>query len=404
LTTFRFRITPLILVSFILLAGCMRDNPTQFYKMIKVDGLFSLTGNWSTLGVASEAALQIGVVDANLYFQRNNIPYRLLGMVHDTKLEPQSASSFFGQASADGTRFIIGPQSSAELAAIKPLADAANILLISQGSTAGSLAISGDAIYRFCPADKVEGGKIAESIYDSGIRALITVARNDAGNTGLQTSTGNAFTTVGGLVETTTPYAIDQSDFSALLTDIHNRLTTLKQTYPVEQIGIYLASFDECVSLFNQASADPDLKKVRWFGGDGVTKSTALQSDAVAAAFADSTKFFAPEFGIPSTSEALAMPIASRIKKKTGENPDAFALAVYDAVMVIAKSIEASDGLPEDLPALLSAFNIQAASYSGITGPTVLDAAGDRADGAFNYWGLRKTNGSYQWVLVGKSK
>jgi len=33
-----------------------------------------------------------------------------------------------------------------------------------------------------------------------------------------------------------------------------------------------------------------------------------------------------------------------------------------------------------------------------------LDTAGDRADGTFNYWGLRKQNGSYKWVMVGKSK
>jgi len=388
----------------LLSAACTHDNPTEFYKMVKVDGLFSLTGNWSSLGQASQAAIQIGVVDANLYLQRKAIPYRLIASVHDTKLDPQTAVTLFTQAANSGVHFVIGPQSSAELAAIKPISDASNVLLVSQGSTAGSLAIGGDAIYRFCPADKVEGAKIAESIFDSGIRALITVARDDAGNTGLQLSTGNAFTAAGGMVEATVPYAVAQTNFSSLLADIKSKLAMLKQTYTIDQIGIYLASFDECVALFTQADTDPELKNIHWFGGDGVVKSVALQTNPIAAAFADSTKFFAPEFGIPESSEDLSLPIAKRIKAKTGQEPDAFALAIYDAIFVIAKVIETSKGVPEDRAALLNAFNTEAATYSGITGPTLLDSAGDRATGSYNYWGLRKSNGVYGWVMVGKSK
>jgi branched-chain amino acid transport system substrate-binding protein len=385
-------------------SACTHDNPTEFYKMVKVDGLFSLTGNWSSLGNASQAALQIAVVDANLYLQRKAAPYRLIASVHDTKLDPSTATSLFTQATNSGVRFVIGPQSSAELAAIKPISGSSNLLLVSQGSTAGSLAIAGDGIYRFCPADKIEGAKIAESVYESGIRALVTVARDDAGNTGLQSATGNAFIATGGVVQATGPYPAAQADFNSLILEIKNKLTTLKQTYASNQIGIYLASFDECVALFTQAATDPELKSIHWFGGDGVTKSVALQSNPIAAAFADSTKFFAPEFGIPESSEALSLPIAKRIKAKTGQEPDAFALAVYDAIFVIAKAIEASNGVPEDRATLLNAFDAEAATYSGITGPTVLDTTGDRATGSYNYWGLRSNNGVYGWVVVGKSK
>ncbi|HSB91883.1 MAG TPA: penicillin-binding protein activator [Flavitalea sp.] len=393
-----------LLVLLLLSSACTHDNPTEFYKMVKVDGLFSLTGNWSSLGAASQAAIQIGVVDANLYLQRKAIPYRLIASVHDTKLDPQTAATLFTQSTTSGVRFVIGPQSSAELAAIKPISDASNILLVSQGSTAGSLAIDGDAIYRFCPADKIEGAKIAESIFEGGIRALVTVARDDAGNTGLQAATGNAFIAAGGVVEATVPYPAAQTNFSSLVLEIKDKLNTLKQTYSEDQIGIYLASFDECVALFSQAATDTELKSIHWFGGDGIVKNVALQSNAVAAAFADSTKFFAPEFGIPGSSEALSLPIAKRIKAKTGQEPDAFALAVYDAIFVIAKAIESSNGVPDDRATLLTAFTTAATAYSGITGPTMLDTAGDRANGSYNFWGLRSVNGVYGWVVVGKSK
>ena len=127
----------------LLTSACTHDNPTEFYKMVKVEGLFSLTGNWSTLGKASEAAIQIAVVDANLYLQRKGVPYRLIASVHDTKLDPVTAASLFTNAANSGVRFVVGPQSSAELAAIKPISDASNVLIVSQGSTAGTLAIGG---------------------------------------------------------------------------------------------------------------------------------------------------------------------------------------------------------------------------------------------------------------------
>lgn len=52
----------------------------------------------------------------------------------------------------------------------------------------------------------------------------------------------------------------------------------------------------------------------------------------------------------------------------------------------------------------LNAFESMAQGYNGATGIVDLNAAGDRANGAFNYWGLQYENGSYTWVKVGQSE
>ena len=52
---------------------------------------------------------------------------------------------------------IIGPQSSAELAALKSYVDQNPVLVVSQSSTAGTLAVKNDRILRFTPADSLEG-------------------------------------------------------------------------------------------------------------------------------------------------------------------------------------------------------------------------------------------------------
>ena len=68
------------------------------------------------------------------------------------------------------------------------IADAHNILVISQGSTASSLAIPGDNILRFCPNDTREAEALVALLQHDGIRAIVPLWRNDAGNNGLHDS------------------------------------------------------------------------------------------------------------------------------------------------------------------------------------------------------------------------
>src|SRR5690606_40369596 len=81
---------------------------------------------------------------------------------------------------------------------------------------------------------------------------------------------------------------------------------------------------------------------VRWYGSDGVAHSGALINDAVAAEFAEKTQYFAPTFGLPSDKESVWSPLLEEIKGETGLDADAFTLAAYDAVKVIAKTLVAT--------------------------------------------------------------
>lgn len=381
--------------------SCGKKDPK---RTIDVVGLFSLTGNWSALGITSKAALEIASDDINQYLASKNINYGLNFTVYDTKLDADLTKSYFTKAKNEGAKFIIGPQSSAELAALKPLVDDANLVVISQSSTAGSLGIPEDAIFRFCPPDKIEGAATAASIYTKGFRGLVTVSRDDAGNKGLQTSTGAAFTAKGGQTVAVTPYATTGANYATLIASIKSQVSTLTGVYGADKVGIYLASFDEGVEIFKLAAADPVLNSVKWFGGDGVVLSTAFLSDATVAEFAIKTGFFAPSFGLPVATESQWKPIAARIKAKTGVEPDAFALAVYDIAWTIAYTMEATNGSTADFANVKSKFILQANTHSGIVGSEALDLNGDRATGTFDYFGIVKEGSTYVWKLVGKSE
>src|SRR5687768_97877 len=136
--------------------GCSDDPASPAEQEITIGGLFSLTGNWASLGVASKAAMEIGIEDVNAYVAEGNSGLRFTASIKDTKLEPATALTEVTAFRNAGIEVVIGPQSSAEVAAIKAYVDANGVLVASQSSTAGSLAIANDNIFRFTPSDTLE--------------------------------------------------------------------------------------------------------------------------------------------------------------------------------------------------------------------------------------------------------
>src|SRR5512138_210742 len=144
-------------------------------RVVTLGGLFSLTGNWSTRGQTSKAAMELAIADVNQYLAGNAADIRFAATIEDTRLEPDVALAQTKALHANGVQLLIGPQSSAEVARLKPFVDANAMLLVSPASTAGSLAIAGDNVFRFTPADTLEGVAISAMMWDDGIRAVVPV-------------------------------------------------------------------------------------------------------------------------------------------------------------------------------------------------------------------------------------
>jgi branched-chain amino acid transport system substrate-binding protein len=393
----------LLFSSFLFLLSCEKEA-TPEKKKVTIGALLSLTGNWSSLGLTSKAAIEQAVTDINGYLLTRGSNYEFSAVVYDTKLDTALALKSVKEASAEGVKYFIGPQSSAELGAIREYVNTNKLLAVSQGSTASNLAISNDGIFRFCPGDSIEGAAVAVSIRSLGCHNLITIARDDAGNKGLQRAVASKFAAMGGNVTSLTPYSITQTNFLSLLATLKPILQSAITNAGASKVGIYLASFDECVQLFQQASADPVFSSVRWYGGDGVVLSAALTGNAQAASFAATTKFFAPSFGLPTQPHADLARVVSYIKSKTGIEPDAYGISAYDATWVIANSIINYQTNPRSFTDFLNVFGQESKRFYGLSGPLQLNEAGDRSNGSFDYWGIELQNGSYVWKWLGKSQ
>jgi branched-chain amino acid transport system substrate-binding protein len=165
----------LLLAGALLLAlgGCERSPTEPAEREVLIGGLFSLTGNWSTLGQTSGVAVEIAVEEVNRYLEGNAAGIRFPVAVEGTRLEPALALEKAQALRARGAQILIGPQSSAEVAYLKPFVDANTMLLVRHGSTAGNLAIPGDNVFRFTPADVPENVANSAMMWEDGIRAVV---------------------------------------------------------------------------------------------------------------------------------------------------------------------------------------------------------------------------------------
>ena len=364
----------------------------------KIGVLVSLTGSWSTLGKNTVAALQIA---ANQIADQTRGRQRFQLLIRDTQLDPSEALNAIQDLNSRGVKIIIGPQSSAEVAMIKPFADANNILVISQGSTASSLAIPNDNIFRFCPNDIREAEAIVALMQHDGIRAIVPLWRNDAGNNGLHDSVQIRFQALGGTVTPGFRYEPTTSDFSAAESSVSSQIANLIAggTNP-SSIAVYLAAFDEVVGVFDLAWNYPALVNTVWYGSDGVALSAVLLDDPVAGAFAIHSRYPNPIFGLPDALQNRWQPIANAIEARTGITADAFALSAYDALFVVQNALVHANP-QKNFGNFKAAFVNEADHFNGVTGSTALDAAGDRENGDFDFWAVRLQDARATWVRIG---
>src|SRR5213082_1352289 len=393
-------------IVFILLlaaANSLRSEqpPLHSHREFKIGVLASLTGSGNSLGQDTVAALQIATDQLDAEAKANQGGYRFHLFVRDTQQDPVKALAAIKDLDKRGVQIIVGPQTSAEVAMIKPFADAHNILVISQGSTASSLAIAGDNIFRFCPNDKREAAAIVALMQHDGIHAIVPLWRNDAGNNGLHDSVKASFENIGGTVTSGFQYQPTTTEFSAATASVASQIQSLVTAgADPNSIAIYLAAFDEAVGVFHSAAANPTLSSARWYGSDGVALSAALTGDASASAFAASAYYPNPTFGLDDALQNLWQPVANAIEARTGITPDAFALSAYDALFVVEQALRDAGNL-KDFAGFKAAFVNAANAYSGVTGSTALDSAGDRLNADFDFWAVRLTNGNYSWARIG---
>lgn len=386
------RLVPLIslLVLALGLAIACSDDGGDDELPVTIGVLVPLTGPLSSYGEASQAALKLAAETIN-----DGPGPKVNLLIEDTETDPEAALAKLQSLYDRGAHVVIGPFASSQVRAVKEFADKNDIILVSPLSTARSLAVPDDNVFRFTPDDDKEGAAVAALAWADGIKTLIAVSRNDEGNLGLQSAAKASFEQLGGKVVTGITYPVDEIEFSSEVRTVASALTSAKSGGGT--VGIYLTAFGEVTGLFNAASAIPELKTVKWYGSDSVALSEDLAADKTAAAFAMAAYYPNPILGLTEADRSKWSPIQQQLATTLGRQPDTFALAAYDALMVVHQAYARAGGEGASIAEVKNEFVAVANAYQGLTGPTKLNAAGDRDIAIYDFWSICKQGNEFYW-------
>ena len=397
------RVFSTILVSIILiitsLSGCVRTKPAP--DEVTIGALLSLTGDGASGGESGKAALNLALGDMNDYLSEVGADIRMKLIVEDTGTDPALALEKLKNLDKKGIKIIIGPQTSLEMQSVKDYADQNNILLISPSSTAPSLAISGDNLFRFCPDDSHQAEALAALMWQDNIRAVVPMWRGDNWGNELAAATKGSFDSLGGRVLDGIKYAPSTNDFSSELSALSARIEETVAAYGTEAVAVHLISLEEAATILNQVSDYPALSSVKWYGSDGAALSKAIVNNEGSAKSASRLGFVCPIYGEGENDKYRL--IQTRIENELKGRADAYALASYDALCV-AVQVYLTTGITEDTTVLKKALQQVSQTYYGTTGWTVLNQAGDREFADYDFWAIRQEVDAFEWQHVAKYK
>lgn len=322
--------------------------------------------------------------------------------VRDTQGDPSGASAAFQELVDLGIRVFIGPDTSGEAQAVLPLANAVGALLVSPSSTAQSLAIPNDALYRLSPTNLVEATASLNLMQSQGKRSLVTVNRDDLGNGESVSAMRSAAGRAGFALQPpiTYPQSFDStSSFTDVAEQVAASVSAAAGAGSTEPVVVYASGYDEIDDLFADMRSINSLQGVATYGSSSVSQQYLVVSSAGPAFFGvEADNLPSPLLSVPSDRQAEAQQITQEIG---GTNPNAFVLNGYDGVLMMAKAYLNDPTFASGGSASRQAFVKAADGYPGLTGITFLNAAGDRISGRYTFWGVCSLQGLINWYPIG---
>jgi branched-chain amino acid transport system substrate-binding protein len=357
--------------------------------------LAPLTGALGTYGENSAEAAKYAETQINAWLTERGETWSFNLEVDDTATDPETALTKMETWHGQGVQLFIGPMSSGECTQLLSYADSNQLLMVSPSSTAISLMLPDDSLFRFCPDDTIQGPAIAALLEDEGITDVVATWRGDAWGEGLTDAAEAAYD---GTFAEKVEYSPDTTEFTteaeSLRAAVQNLLDGGATT---DEVGVLAVSFEEIIPYMQAADDHDVLKTVRWYGSDGTCLLSSLSDDEVAGPFADTVNYtntlFAP--GISAKHED----VKEHIEEELARTPDAYCYNTYDITWCLALALDLVDEYSATevikvLPGLVE-------NYYGASGLFSLNANGDRAVSDYDLWAVDTVDGDVTWVKVG---
>ena len=341
----------LILISIFILAlsGCVKPG-----EEIKIGFIGPLTGDVAVVGEPVKDAVVLAVEEINAAGGIDGKQVRVI--YEDGTCNGKTATTAAQKLiSVDKVQFIIGGLCSAETLAIAPIAEAANVVLMSPASTAPKIKDAGEYIYRVVPSDAGQGAEAALYLAGKGYRDIAILNVNDEWGVGL---TGAFKKTA----ETGNLRIVAEETFEPRATDMRTQLTKIKEKNPD---AIYMPAFP--------AEAAVILKQAKELGITAYIMGTdASKDDSVIEGAGISAEGFVVLLpGVPDSPEVKSF--NENFEAKYDKSPSAYTPEAYDVFTIAKMAFENTDGTGPQLKAYLDEMG----EFKGASGTYEFDQDGE---------------------------
>lgn len=418
-----------ISISFVIIYGLVEYNEDLLTKNIIptpvggagikteiIGAILPKSGSFASTGIPTITALNIAEQDVNEFFQKTNSSMRVKLQIEDSKTNPSETLNAIKRLHKANAKIIVGPMTSAAVNAVINYTNENDMVLISQSSTSPALSVVGDNLFRFIPDDKNQGKYMAKKMWESGIKIVVPMWRDDIYGNELYKSMKENFENLGGIVSEGVKYKPHIGKFAASLHRINfimwnqdlKQLSQLveNQTKKVgnDYVGVYLISYDEVTPIMIQANEHKILDKVRWFGADSTAQNNHLLRNKDSALFAIKTNFVNPLFTVSLQNEKIEHIVEEIEKGKHEPTLLTYPIISYDALWVAALSLDKSNTMIEkfNINTLKENMVKLTESYRGISGNITLNNAGDRINGQYELWKIADGDDQhhFKWTTV----
>ncbi|HVS33677.1 MAG TPA: ABC transporter substrate-binding protein, partial [Thermoanaerobaculia bacterium] len=289
-------------------------------------------GVYAALSGAEAAFGQATLQGVRLAAEEINAAGGVLGrkirlVVEDDLGRPEEAASVVTKLiTSDQVVGLIGENSSSQSLAAAPVAQSNGIPMISPSSTNPNVTKKGDFIFRVCFTDPYQGKALATFVRNNlGLTtaAVLKDNRNDY-SVGLAEFFTKEFIALGGRV------LLEQS-YSGGDTEFRPQLTTIRRARP--QL-VFIPGFYTDVGQIAIQARDLGIT-VPLVGGDGWDSPAVIEIGGKAV----ENSYFSDHYFV-GDPRPLVQQFVAEIRKRHGKNPEANAALGYDALKIMAASIE----------------------------------------------------------------
>jgi branched-chain amino acid transport system substrate-binding protein len=337
---------------------------------IQVANVEDLSGPEAQAGIAIERGISLAISDVNSQHELGS--KRLVLKTYDTQGDVQNAINLTTQAENSNAMAIFGPSLGNEALAAAPIAQRAQVPYIATQSQTTGIVETGDFIYRLTAPQSSFQNLTIDELASKGVKSVGYIYESDnANNVQLQGVQSNLLQAKGirvvdseKVLTTDTNYAAAVGKIVALNPQAVGVLAVVSQSGPI-------------VSQLRQAGYKGII-----FGQEGFDGG-ALKPDGEAANGA----LWASDFSPLAACGSVATSFVDEWKKKNdGVVPSNFNAEGYDAVLFLAKAIEAGSGTPSRSSIREGMATVAAEGFDGVLGKITFDGRDERVGGVELQW------------------